>query len=399
MAADDQHDDAPTQEQPAGADATVTQPVAASADARSPWERSRGRRFGVRSLIGLAVIVGILSMFAVWSRQEILNTNQWTKTSSALLEDPAIRDQVATYLTDQLYANVDVQSELEKQLPPVLDGLAPAASAALRNLVDDLTRRALANPTVQSAWADANRAAHQELVKIIEGGDASINTADGVVTLNLGVILKSIAVRVGLPQALIDRIPESAGKITVLKSKQLDTAQKGAKALKMLAWILGPLALLLLALAVFLAGGHRRQTLMSAGFAAIGVGLVVLLARSLGGTGLVNGLVNADSLKPAVGAAWSISTDLLKTLAWQVIVIGLALAAAAWLAGPARWATSIRRTLAPTMRERPEIAFAALGALLLILIVWGPTPGFHRPIFVLLLLVTAPLGLWALQRQ
>ncbi|CAB4928745.1 unannotated protein [freshwater metagenome] len=389
MAGSEHDQDAPTQ----------VQPPAADTGARTPWEASRGRRIAVRSLIGLAVIVGLLSMFAVWSRQEVLNTNQWTKTSSALLEDPAVRDQVATYLTDQLYSNVNVQAEIEKQLPPALDRIAPAASAALRNLVDDLAQRALENPTVQSAWADANRAAHEQLVQVIEGGGPLVGTQDGVVTLDLSLLVKRIGERVGLPQSLISQIPPSAGKLTILKSQELKTAQNGAKVLKALAWILGPLALLLLALAVFLATGHRRQTLMSAGLAAVSVGLLVLVARNVVGSGVTNALIDEESLKPAVSAVWSISTDLLKGLAWQAVVLGLALVLAAWIAGPSKAATGLRRRLAPTLRDRPEVAFAGLGALLLILIAWGPTPGFHRPLFILILLIAAPLGLWALQRE
>ena len=63
-------------------------------------------------------------MFAIWVQRQALNTENWTKSSSQLLESPAIRGAVSAYLVDQLYANVDVQGELRNALPPQFKGLS-----------------------------------------------------------------------------------------------------------------------------------------------------------------------------------------------------------------------------------------------------------------------------------
>lgn len=366
---------------------------------QTPWERSRGRRIAVRALLVLAVILGVLSVFSVWARQQLLNTDQWTKTSSELLENQAIRDQLSTYLTDELYANVDVTAELQQRLPEELAPLAPAAAAGLRQLVDRAADDALANPTVQGVWEDANRVAHEQFVKVIEGGGPNVSTEGGVVTLDLQRILTRIGQRVGIPDGLLAKIPASAANIEVLRSDELETAQTAADVLKTLAFVLGPLALLTLALAVYLAAGRRRQTLLLAGVAAIISGFIVLLARGIVGNQVTDDLTTEASVRPAAEAVWEISTELLRTLGWQAIIIGLALMLSAWVAGPSRPATGLRRAVAPTLRRRPEVAYGVVIALLFLLIVWSPLPAFGRPIFILLLVAASIVGVWALRRE
>ncbi len=313
------------------------------AAAQTPWDRSRGRRISVRTLIVVATILGILSVFATWANRQLLDTNQWTKTSSDLLENKAIRDQVALYLTDQLYANVDVTGELQSRLPDNLKLLAPAAAAGLRNLVDSAAQDALARPAVQTAWEDANRNAHKTLVKIIDGGGPNVSTNNGVVTLNLQRILTTIGTQVGIPAGLLSKIPPSAANVEVFKSSDLKSAQDGAKALKDGSLILTLLVILLFALAVWLAAGHRRQTLLSVGFAFIIAGFVVLIARRIAGGQVTDALTTTAAVRPAADAAWNIGTSLLKTLGTQAVIIGVALLVAAWIAGPSKWATSFRR--------------------------------------------------------
>lgn len=379
-----------------GKSTTKTTPGAV---AESTWQTSRGRRITVRTLLVVAVIFGVLSIFSVWTSQQLLDTNQWTKTSTKLLENQQIRDQVSLYLVDQLYANVDVTGELEQRLPSELSALAPVAASGLRDLAQRGADAALANPSIQTVWEQSNREAHKVLVQVVDGGGPNVGTSNGEVTLNLQRILTDVAQRVGVPQGLIDKIPPSAAAVTIIKSDQLQQAQDAAKLLKTLAWLLGPLALLTLILAVYLARGHRRQTMTAAGFAAIAAGLIVLLARGLIGSGVTDSLASEAAVRPAIEATWSIATELLKVLGWQAILIGLVIIIAAWVAGPSGPATELRRTLAPGLRERPEIGYLIAGAVVLLLVVWAPLPGFHRLFFILLLFVLAPLGVWALRRQ
>ena len=57
-------------------------------------------RWLVRSLIGLATVLGVVAIFAVWANRQLLDTGYWTDTSSKLVESPPIRDALSGYLTD-----------------------------------------------------------------------------------------------------------------------------------------------------------------------------------------------------------------------------------------------------------------------------------------------------------
>ena len=72
---------------------------------------------------------------------------------------------------------------------------------------------------------------------------------------------------------------------------------------------------------------------------------------------------------------------------------------AAWLAGPTRIASSLRREAAPYLRERRGTTYAVVGLIFLVLILWAPVAAFHKPIGLLLLAVLMVLGTEALRRQ
>ena len=91
------------------------------------------RRAIVWPLIVLASIVLVLSIIANWVQREALDTNQIKNTTDQILKDPDVQQALATYTVDQLYANVDVQGQIQKKLPSAAQPLALPVSAAPGN--------------------------------------------------------------------------------------------------------------------------------------------------------------------------------------------------------------------------------------------------------------------------
>jgi hypothetical protein len=87
-----------------------------------------------------------MAILAVWANRQLLNTDNWTNTSSELLENRVIRDQIGVFLVDQLYANVDVSAELREALPERLQPLAGPAAGGLRQLAERVSKEALSRP-------------------------------------------------------------------------------------------------------------------------------------------------------------------------------------------------------------------------------------------------------------
>jgi len=365
-------------------------------ESASPAERKH--RVVVRVLIALGAVIGVLAIFAVWANRQALETDSWTKTSSELLEDNDIQETVATFLVDELYDNVDVQGEIAQALPPRLAPLAGPAAGGLRNLAQDLALKALESPKVQALWEDANRIAHERLLAVIEDESAVLKLEGDTATLDLRTLVEQVAQRVGFGQDLIDKLPEDAGQLTVLRSDQIGLAQDGVRILRGLALVLSLVALGLFALAIYLARGWRRVAVRSVGIAFIVTGLVVLAARSLGGNALVDALAKTASIEPSVNSTWEIGTSLLRASAVAMIGYGIVIILGAWLAGPTAFARQLRRGATPYLRER-WIAYAGALILLMLILWWNPTPGTSRLLPTLALLVMLIAGIEGLRRQ
>jgi hypothetical protein len=355
------------------------------------------RRTAARVLVVLASVVAFLAILAVWANRQVLNTDNWTETSTELLQRPVIRDQLAAYLVDQLFTNVDVEAEIRSALPPRAEPLAPAAVSGLRQLADRAAKNALSRPEVQQRWADANREAQKTLLKVLEGGGPNVSTDNGVVVLHLKTMLEDIATRTGVGGRLAAALPASAADLTVLRSDQLDAAQRALKLLRGLPYVLVSLSLVLFGIALALSPDWRRRALRAYGIGFVVGGALALLTRSLAGDALTNALASTAAVEPAIAAGWTISTTLLQQAAAATIFYGVAMILGAWLGGPTRPATALRGWVAPYVRH-PAIAYAGLAVLVGLLLWWAPTPATRDPALALVLIVLLALGTEALRR-
>ena len=137
---------------------------------------------------------------------------------------------------------------------------------------------------------------------------------------------------------------------------------------------------------------------------AYGLGLIAAGLAALGVRGRLEGLF-VDSLAKTEAAnvpaehVWRIGTSLLQSIATSVVIYGVLFVGAAFLASPAGSAVSIRRAIAPTLRDRRGLVWSVFGAGALIgLIVWPPS-GTRQLALTILLIALAGVGLEALRRK
>ena len=364
-----------------------------------PAKLSRSRRMTVWALVILASVLGLVTVLTVWVDRQMLDNNQWKKSSADLINDPKIRSALSIYLVDQLYGNVDVEQQLQNQLPKNLKGLAGPVSAALRQPATNGVDFLLARPRVQQMFVNASAVAHQKLVNVLENKTGyGISTGKGVVTVNLSQLVKELGAELGLPKAALDKLPPDAGVFTVLKSNQLSAAQTGVRIIKALSVWLIVLVLFLYGLAVYLARGRRRETLRNVGWAFVVVGLLVLIVRRTGGSYVIDALVKPAN-RPAAGHLWAIESTILGSTGRALLLYGLVTMLAAVLAGPTRIAVATRRAMAPMLEHRPGVSWSILGAIYLLVILWAPTHALETWWGVLLFGVLIAVGFEVLRRQ
>jgi len=371
---------------------------AGAADVEARPAATGGHRIWVRVILGLATLLSILAIFAIWANRQLMNPDNWAKTSTELLQKQTVRAAVAGYLVDQLYANVDVSAQLQSGLPSQLAPLAGPLSGALHGVAEQGAEKALAIPQVQGVWENANRAADEALVAIVKGKGKRVQIEGGTVSLNLRQIVADLAQRLGLPSSTAEKLPASVANLKIITSNELGLVRNSAKALHALAIWLVIIALLLYALALYLSG-TRRRTLIWIGGSFVFAGLIVLLGRKIGQGEVVSAITSDASIVPAADDSYSVATSLLVQVATASIIIGLPIMFSGWLAGPARWAVAARRFLAPHFRERPALAYWITAGLLAIVFIWGPIPATRNPLTMLLFTVVAFVGAHVLRGQ
>ena len=93
----------------------------------------------------------------IWVKREVLDTNNFTASTTELMRNPKVQSALSAFLVDQIYQNVNVKADLEKQLPKNLKGLAGPASAALNDYGTRAATRLLATSAVIDLVQTATR--------------------------------------------------------------------------------------------------------------------------------------------------------------------------------------------------------------------------------------------------
>jgi hypothetical protein len=316
----------------------------------------------VCGLLLLATLALYVGTFALWVRLQLLDTDNWVTTSSHLISNRRVDQALSSFVVDQVITAPGVSDAL---------GQVPGGDrvvSALRPVAANAVSRQLETRAGQRAWRRANRAAHRQLIEVLNGGGDAVSTRQGVVTLNLRPLVDDVVKSLSdtapfslLPSAvrnqLVAAIPDQSGRLVVVRSDQLRTAQNVVRGVRGLAVALPIAAVALYVLALLLAAGWRRRVLRSIGWCLIACGALLLVARKLIEPHIVGVLVTDNSVRPAANDAWLIATIWLRNAAYIELVLGAVLVVGAWLAGPTRIARALRSPLASasgrSVRVRP----------------------------------------------
>ncbi|MFG2293352.1 hypothetical protein [Streptomyces sp. NPDC048603] len=282
------------------------------------------RTFVSAVLIALMALLVPLSAVAYWADRELGDVNRYTAAMSPLAGDPAVQGVVVTQATRAISGQIDAG--------PFQGGVETLLAEALGSFTG--------TPAYRTAWDTANRAAHAAFLKALTTGEGN------AVTLDLAPVVQQIKrelVADGVPFA--DHIPVTHTEIEVVEYDNLGALRRVFRMLQIAGVWLPVLTLLLAAGAVAVAVRRRRAVLATGLGLAAGAGLLwiaVLVCRRM-----VLRDLPPDVDRPAAEAVYDALTAFLRTTAWVVLAVGLAVALAAWLTG------RLRRTTGHT-RSRPD---------------------------------------------
>ena len=165
--------------------------AAAGAVATGRPARQRWRTVVAALLIVLGCVLAPLAGVAVWARNQVTNTDRYVATITPLASDPAIQQAVTDQITAQVFTYLDVQRLTDQTVDALAErGLRPQVADQLRGFAGPLASgiqgfvRTEVGKIVQSqafadAWVQANRVAHQALVKALTGEGGEAVTVEG----------------------------------------------------------------------------------------------------------------------------------------------------------------------------------------------------------------------------
>ena len=316
------------------------------------------RRVAVGVLLVAATVLTLLSLVAVFARRQALDSSRFADSSAAVLSDATVRQAVAGYLVDQLYAHVDVSAELHATLPQQFAPLADPIAAALRAYADRGASDILGAHAAASTFRAAVFRSHTTFIDLVDRRAGQVDT----VYLELRPFVLNLADQVGVGALARQELPTTAGQLPVVDEANVATVRSWISLTRTASVWLYAVSVLLYA-AAFVLSRDRRRLLAWAGVGLVVVGVLLFVARSIGRSVVLDQLLPSGSpYRDAAGRAYSIFTELVPSLAWSTLATGLAAVVIAWLAGPGVGAHWGRAVLAPLVVRRPLVGWAAIAA-------------------------------------
>ena len=320
---------------------------------RPPREKIRWRTVLSIVLIVIGCVLAPVAGIAVWTNNQVSDTDRFVRSVSPLIEDPDVQNRITDRVTATIFQYVDVQglaneavAALEAQgLPPDLGNrlqtFTPSLTSAATGFVHDRVAQLVASPAFVSAWNATLTTAHRQMVSVLSGDSKSVVVRGDSVYLDLAPFIDLAKTRLndaGL--TAVNLVPEVHPTVELAKADTLVRAQTAYNTLNTVAGVLPWIVLGLLVVGVYLAR-DRFRAMVGAGLGVV-VSMVVLAAGLLVARSMLVGAVPPGAA-PATASGFDIVVTYLRIGLRALIVLGLVLALAGFLAGRSESAVRIRR--------------------------------------------------------
>lgn len=159
----------------------------------APASRSNRKRTVIGAVLlflaGLSATFGVASF---WTEHAILDQDTWVATSKAIVNNPAVQQDVATALATQIVDLVGVDDLVAGVLPGPLSGFSGTVTEKVTGLVASAAVQVVKTDAFISVWESAVRATHDEFVHAVNGNDRFVSINSQGLSLDLGASLAEI---------------------------------------------------------------------------------------------------------------------------------------------------------------------------------------------------------------
>lgn len=362
----------------------------------SPW-----RWRSAKALLIIALVLTPIAVLGVWSKAVALNSNHWANASSKMLDDPAVRSRVSTVVVDRAFEKVNTD-DLIAEDKPVVRAVARAGVVVLRKEAYTLVNKLLESDKFREAWKQANQDAHAEFMAIIDGRSTTIRETNGKVELDIRPLVRLAVEALGINGDVVNRIPDSRALLDLGLDDQLQQISSTVRLVRAAVIGLVLLAVLLVAGAIWLARGRRIRALTWAGTGLVIDGAVILAVRAIAGQIISQHVAHQPQGQTALADAWDILTQGLVTVGWVLIVVGIAMRLALWVAVAAPASPRVRAALdaasTAVNAHRSAATWTLVGAGFLFIVLFSHAMVEHVWLFLAIVLGAAGL-IYALRHR
>jgi len=402
-------------QQAAGGGATAAGQPAAAARRGGRW------RSPVAAVaIILACILAPISVLSIWAANQVSNTDRYVATMAPLISEPPIQQALSAKITQRVTAQADISALTAQASSQLAAAHLPRLATLVHNFQGPITSginsfigtsvsRIVASPAIATLWVAANRTAHQGVVRVLSGqGGGAVSVVNNEVVLNIGPMITQVQDQLtarGLTFA--SKIPTVNATFPLFEAPNLAKAQAGYRLLLTLKWLLPLLMLLLFAVGIYVAR-VRRHALIGAALGFAGSMLVLAIGLAIARHIYLDSVPSNVLPSDAAAAAYDTLVRFIREALRALLVLGLIVAAAAYLAGPGALAVRTRRAVASgigwlsargeraglrtgpvglwTAAHKTALRIGAVVLAVLIFVFWGqPSVGLVITIVILLL--------------
>jgi hypothetical protein len=341
----------------------------------------RTARRGITWLLILLTAVGVLgTSLAFWADQTIFSESAYLAVVGPVPQDPAVVASVSTRVSESIVTKLDIQQIVADALPGPSKALAPLVTTGIQSTMERAIAEFMASPQFQTAWIAGNKVLHAQFVAVLRGDSKVVQSADGVVYLNVfPLVAKGLDVagtaltqtagstitlptltdpsnadasRAQLEQAFGIRLPSDFGVIPVVETQALQRVQLAVTVFETSILIAALITLLLAVLAVALAIERRKALLQLV----IASGIALAIASVL--VTRISQLVTDITPSGAVGVLAQVTLTRVmhgfESFALVLVVIAIVIAIALYLAGRPAWVPRYGSSLAKKVGVQPS---------------------------------------------
>ena len=109
----------------------------------------------------LAIVLLMVTIIAVWARATVFNGEKVAGFVGDALDEPEVEAALAAFISEQVFAAVDVDAVITEVLPAQLQRLEPVIASGAQTVVERGMTRVLSNPDVQNIITELVERAHR----------------------------------------------------------------------------------------------------------------------------------------------------------------------------------------------------------------------------------------------